>query len=91
MNLPGEAQQKNPLGENKSLKVEIVKTKKMKQKKLNEKSDGNNVEEACQKKILKRPKHCHGVSDVEVKRNENAEMETKVEVSLGVVHVHKCY
>ncbi|XP_058778895.1 uncharacterized protein LOC131652920 isoform X2 [Vicia villosa] len=84
VDLSGEAQQKNPLGENKGLKVENVKTKKMKQKKLNEKSDGNNVEEACQKKILKRPKHCHGVSDVEVKRNENAEMETKVEKnSLG--------
>ncbi|KAI5442565.1 uncharacterized protein LOC127120161 isoform X1 [Lathyrus oleraceus] len=74
----GEEQQKNSLGGNKGLKVVNAKTKKMKQK-LNEISDGNNVEEACQKKILKRPKHCHGALDVEVKRNENAEMETKAE------------
>ncbi|CAI8594140.1 unnamed protein product [Vicia faba] len=87
VDLSGEAQQKNSLGENKGLKVENAKTKKMKQKKLNGISNGNNGEDACQKKILKRPKHCHGVSDVEVKRNENAEMETKVEVSHDVIHV----
>ncbi|KAL5080444.1 hypothetical protein RYX36_008865 [Vicia faba] len=79
VDLSGEAQQKNSLGENKGLKVENAKTKKMKQKKLNGISNGNNGEDACQKKKLKRPKHCHVVSDVEVKRNENAEMETKAE------------
>lgn len=87
MDLSGEAQQKNSLGENKGLEVENVKTKKMKQKKLSEISNDNNVEEACQKKIFKMPKQCDGVSDGDVKRNENAEMESRVGASHGVIHV----
>lgn len=84
MDLFGELGKDKSLGENKGLKVEKEKTKRMNQKKVKEISNGNNVNDACQNKILKKPKHSKGVSDNAVKINENAEMDTKVEVSVIV-------
>ena len=57
MDLFGELGKDKSLGENKGLKVEKEKTKRMKQKKVKEISNGNNVNDACQNKILKKPKH----------------------------------
>jgi ferredoxin len=79
---PGE---ENSLSGKKGLKVENKKTKKMKREELKEISNGNNVDEACEKKKLKKPKLCNGVSDCEVKRNANAEMEPKVEENHGMI------
>lgn len=83
MDLFEEPEKENSLSRN---KVENEKTKKVKRRKLKEISNGNNVDGACQKKTSKRPKH--GVPTDEVKGNENAEMETKVGVSHGVIHVY---
>lgn len=90
MDLFGETGKENPLGEDRGLKVEKEKTKKMQQKKVKKISNGNNDDNACQNKILKKHKHPKGVSDNAVERNKNAEMDTKVEVSHGVIHVHVC-
>lgn len=88
MDLFGEPEKENSLGRN---NVENEKTKKMKRRKLKEISNGNNVDGTCQKKMSKKPKRCNGVPENEVKSNENAEMETNVEVSHGVIHVHVYY
>ncbi|PNX64076.1 hypothetical protein L195_g053831, partial [Trifolium pratense] len=79
---PGE---ENSLSGKKVLKVENEKTKKMKRGQLKEISNGNSVDDACQNNKLKKPKLCNGVSDCEVKRNANAEMEPKVEENHGMI------
>ena len=86
MDLSWEPEKENSLCEDKGLKVENEKTKKMKREKLKEISNGNNVDDARENEKLKRPKLSNGVFDGDVKRNANAEMETKVEQSHGMIH-----
>ncbi|XP_039683075.1 uncharacterized protein [Medicago truncatula] len=86
VDLSWEPEKENSLCENIGLKVEDEKTKKMKREKLKEISNGNNVDNARENKKLKRPKLSNGVSDGDVKRNADAEMETKVEQSHGMIH-----
>jgi hypothetical protein len=78
VDLSWEPEKENSLCGNKGLKVENEKKEKMKREKLKEISNGNSVDDARENKKLKRPKLSIGVSDGDVKRNADAEMETKV-------------
>ena len=86
VDLSWEPEKENSLCGNNGLKVENEKTKKMKRENLKEISNGNNVDDACENKKLKRPKLSNGVSDGDLKKNADAEMETKVEQTHVMIH-----